>query len=103
NHRDRDRDGVLPPEAFRLANVPQGARLISHSGIWYPAIAVGELYLLPGVPVLFRKQFDALADRFRDVAFHLAQLFLSVGEVPIAAALDAVVARHPQVAIGSYP
>jgi len=103
HYRDRNGDGSLPPEAYRLAEIPEGARLISHAGIWYPAIAFEELYLLPGVPMLFRRQFDALADRFRDAPFHLRQLFLSVGEVPIAAALDAVVARNPEVSIGSYP
>ena len=103
HYRDRKPDGSLPPEAYRLAEVPEGARLISHAGIWYPAIALDELYLLPGVPMLFRAQFDALAARFRDAPFHLRELFLSIGEVPIAAALDAVVARNPDVSIGSYP
>lgn len=103
HHRERHPDGSLPPEAYRLAEVPQGARLIQHAGIWYPAIAFEELYLLPGVPMLFRHQFDALADRFRDAPFHLRELYLSVGEVTITAALDAVVARHPDVAMGSYP
>lgn len=103
HYRDRHPDGSLPPEAYRLAEIPQGARLIQHAGIWYPAIAFEELYLLPGVPMLFKHQFDAIADRFRDAPFHLRQLYLSLGEVPITAALDAVVARHPEVGIGSYP
>lgn len=103
HHESRGRTGEPPPEALRLAEVPQGARLISHAGSWYPAIAVGEIYLLPGVPMLFRLQFDALAERFRDAPFFLRALYLSEGEVAITAALDAVVARHPEVAIGSYP
>jgi molybdenum cofactor synthesis domain-containing protein len=103
HYRDRNPDGSLPPAAYRLAEIPEGARLISHAGIWYPAIAFDELYLLPGVPMLFRRQFEAIADRFRDAPFHLRQLFLGVGEVPIAAVLDAVVARNPGVSLGSYP
>jgi molybdopterin-biosynthesis enzyme MoeA-like protein len=64
---------------------------------------MGEIYLLPGVPSLFRMQFEALADRFRDQPFYLRALYLGTGEVAITAALDAVVARHPAVTIGSYP
>ena len=103
HHPGRRGDGQLPPEAFRLAEIPQGARLIANAEIWYPVIACDELYLLPGVPMLFRRQFDAMAERFRDAPFHLRALYLGVGEVPITAALDAVVKRHPQVSIGSYP
>ena len=103
HHQSRGEDGTLPAAAYRLADVPQGARLIQHAGLWYPAIAVGEIYLLPGVPLLFRRQFEALSDRFRDAPFFLRNLYLSAGEVSVTAALDAVVARHPQVLIGSYP
>jgi molybdenum cofactor synthesis domain-containing protein len=103
HHQERHGDGPLPEAALRLARVPRGARLISRADIWYPIIAVGETYLLPGVPMLFRLQFDALADRFRDSPFFLRALYLSAGEVEITARLDAVVARHPGVSIGSYP
>jgi molybdenum cofactor synthesis domain-containing protein len=103
NYRERSGLTELPEEAFRLAEVPEGARLIRSAELWYPAIAVKELYLLPGVPSLFRMQFEVLAEHFRDAPFFLRAVYLSSGEVAITAALDAVVARHPAVQIGSYP
>ena len=31
-----------------------------------------NIYILPGVPEIFRQKFEALKERFRDVPFHLA-------------------------------
>lgn len=94
---------ALPDAALRLADVPDGARLLRNPGIWYPVIAVDETYLLPGVPMLFRSQVESLSGRFSGPRFHLRSLFLSCSEVEITAALDATVARFPEVSFGSYP
>jgi molybdenum cofactor synthesis domain-containing protein len=93
----------LTPEALRLADCPQGGAFEPCPGLWLPVLTVENLALLPGVPDLFRAQLDTVAGRFRDCPFHLRVLFLSEPEVAIAATLDAVAARFPDVAIGSYP
>lgn len=93
----------LTPEALRLANVPEGARLLRSQKSWYPIIAVEDVFLLPGVPQLFRMHVDALVAELSGRPFVLRCVFLSVGETVIAGVLDRVALAHPLVSIGSYP
>lgn len=93
----------MPEEALRLARIPEGASLIRSSDTWYPLISVEGIYLLPGIPQLFRMHLGGLLERYRGEPFHLRCVYVSVGEAPIAAALDRIAAEHPQVALGSYP
>lgn len=90
-------------ESFRLADVPEGATLLESPGIWYPVIAVEGFHLLPGVPQLFRIQFDAIAERFRGPPFFLRCIYVSEPETAIAALLDRHSAEHADVQVGSYP
>lgn len=97
------RGPALPEAALRLAEIPEGGTLVQTPGTWFPVIEVEGIYLLPGIPELFRMHLDALAERFAGPPFVLRCLYLSTGETAIAAALDRVVAVHRRVAIGSYP
>lgn len=93
----------LTEEALRLANVPRGATLVRSSRSWYPVAEVQEIYLLPGVPELFRMHLAGIAERYRGAPFHLRCVYLREGEAAIAAILDRVAAENPDVALGSYP
>jgi len=90
-------------ESLRLADAPEGAELIPQPGSWYPVLTVDELYMLPGVPQLFRAQLEAVLARMQGTPVHLRVLYLSLGESTIAAVLDRVALDLPHVAIGSYP
>jgi molybdenum cofactor synthesis domain-containing protein len=91
---------------LRMADVPDGARLLygipPEPGRW-PVIAVRNVYVLPGVPAIFRRKFDSVRELFRAGPIHSRALYSREGEGVIAAALDAVVEEFPTVAIGSYP
>lgn len=93
----------LKEEALRLANVPEGAELIRTPRSWYPLISVDEIFLLPGVPSLFRMHVDGVVERYRGAPFHLRCVYLGAGETEIAAILDGIARDHPAVALGSYP
>ncbi len=93
----------MKPEALRLADAPEGARLLPQPGSWYPVLTVEDVFLLPGVPQLFRTQLEAVLARLQGTPVHLRQLFLGLGESEIAAVLDRVALDMPHVAIGSYP
>lgn len=93
----------LNEEALRLANVPAGAELVRSERSWYPVSAVEEIYLLPGVPQLFRMHLEGIAERYRSEPFYLRCLYLSVGETSIAAILDRIFREHPGIGLGSYP
>ena len=93
----------LTDAALRMAEIPEGAELITGNGLRFPNVAMRNVYVLPGVPELFRKKFDGLKELFRDVPFHLASVFVSVGESSLAEHLNGLLERHPELLLGSYP
>ncbi len=95
---------------LRMADIPDGARLVYPTpgdgqprGEVWPVVAVRNVFVLPGVPVIFRRKFDLLRDLLRAGPIFSRAVYSAVGEGTIATALDATVAEFPQVAIGSYP
>jgi molybdenum cofactor synthesis domain-containing protein len=100
-HREHHDGEEAPEAALRMADVPEGTRLLGDPG--YPTLAVENVVMLPGVPRFFRYQLDAIAPLFGAPLWRLATVFVSLGEEAFAPALDAVVAAHPAVEIGSYP
>jgi len=95
--------GNAPPEALRLAEVPEGTELIWREGVWYPVIRCDGVFLLPGVPQLFRMQLDSLLGSMEGEPMYLRCLYLSVGETEVAHVLDRIALSMPHVSIGSYP
>jgi molybdenum cofactor synthesis domain-containing protein len=94
--------GEEPPEAaLRMADVPEGTRLLGDAS--YPTLVAGNVVMLPGVPQFFRFQFDRIAHLLEAPPFRLACVYLSREEGELAPALDAVANAHPAVDIGSYP
>ena len=95
--------GQLNDARLRLAEVPEGAELVSDGALMFPAVSVRNIYILPGVPEIFRQKFDMLRERFRESPFHLTSVFVSIGEGVLADHLNALVVRHPELMLGSYP
>ncbi len=93
----------LAPPNLRLADVPEGAELVYGKDQVWPVVALRNVYILPGVPALFRRKFIDIRDRFRTVPVTVARAYLDADEGQIADDLDAVVAAFPAVRIGSYP
>lgn len=93
----------LPEEGLRLADAPEGSELWHQDGLWYPVLTCDRVYMLPGVPQLFRVQVETVLARIEKRPIHLRCLYLAASEPEIARALDAVAAGMPGVAIGSYP
>jgi molybdenum cofactor synthesis domain-containing protein len=91
---------------LRMADIPHGARL--HYGdppdpTRWPVVTVNNVFILPGVPQIFRRKFDSLRSLLRTRPIFTRALYSREGEGPIAAALDEVVAAFPDVTVGSYP
>ena len=87
---------------LRMAEVPEGAHLVGES-LRFPSIQVKNVYVLPGVPEIFREKFNALRDRFRDEPFHLKNVFVSIGEGTLADYLNGLLRDFPVLLLGSYP
>jgi molybdenum cofactor synthesis domain-containing protein len=93
----------VPAEALRMAEAPAGSTLLACEDERFPVLACERVFLLPGVPQLFRVHFEAVLGTVPGRPRSLRQLFLSVGEAEIASALDVVARARPHVLIGSYP
>jgi molybdenum cofactor synthesis domain-containing protein len=91
---------------LRMADLPAGARLEHGPGgpgaIW-PVVVVRNVWILPGVPSIFRRKFEAVRELFRAPPIHGRALYSRAGEGEIAGALDETVAAFPGVEVGSYP
>ena len=88
---------------LRLADVPTGAELVYGKDQIWPVVAYRNVFIMPGVPTLFRRKFIDIRDRFRAVPVTAARLYVDVEEGELAPHLDAVVRDFPAVRVGSYP
>jgi molybdenum cofactor synthesis domain-containing protein len=96
---------------LRLADVPEGAQLVygplsaatnDPAALW-PVVSYRNVFILPGVPALFRRKFVDIRDRFRAEPMAVARAYLNAEEGEIADDLHAIVAAFPAVKVGSYP
>jgi FAD synthetase len=88
---------------LKMAEVPEGAELVGVETLRFPTIVMGNVYVLPGVPEIFRQKFDAIRERFRGDPIHLRNVFVSIGEGTLAAHLNELLRRYPALQLGSYP
>ena len=95
-------DGVNEAR-LRMADAPEGSELIRAEGLRWPVLATENVFVLPGVPELFRSKFEAIRERFRGEPFYTSAIYTLEDEFDIAPRLDRVAASHPEVEIGSYP
>src|SRR5918999_883683 len=62
--------GALTEAHLKMAEIPEGAELLGDESVRFPTILMRNVYVLPGVPEIFRRKFDAIRERFRDAPFH---------------------------------
>lgn len=87
-----------------MARVPVGAELCDSPEVEWPTPVMRNVWILPGIPDLFRLKLLTLRGWLRGPAPIVSRaLFLRLEEPLLKPSLDAVVARHPEVEIGSYP
>lgn len=102
--RLRDHFGANADESkLRMADVPENAELIEMPDWRWPVLLCRNVYILPGVPELFRKKFMAIRERFRVAPFYAKAVYTLEDEFDIAEDLSAIADANPLVAIGSYP
>lgn len=96
------RGEALDEAHLRLTRVPEGASLL-----WtdkkFPLVQFRNLYILPGVPRLLQRKFDALLPLIQGEPIWQRQLVTDESELSLAEALGAVQSDFPSVVIGSYP
>jgi len=95
--------GRLNEARLKMAEVPEGAELMAGEELGFPAVVVRNIYVLPGVPEIFRQKFEALREHFRESPFHLCSVFVNMAEGTLADHLNELLRRHPELMLGSYP
>lgn len=88
---------------LRLADVPEGCELVYGKDQVWPVVAYKNVFILPGVPALFKRKFIDIRDRFRAEPVTVARVYINADEGEFANDLHAVLAAFPGVKIGSYP
>ena len=88
---------------LRMADIPDGARLVGGGGMWFPVIAVENVYIFPGVPQILQRKFERIKEMFREAPFYLREVYLLADEGQIAGILHQVLADSPELLLGSYP
>ncbi len=95
--------GKVTDAALRMAEIPEGAELVGGETVRFPTVMMRNVYVLPGVPEIFRAKFEALRERFRDQPIHLKNVFVSIGEGTLADYLNRLLGDFPLLQLGSYP
>lgn len=108
----------ITPAALSMADLPRGTELRAMPG-WPvlrldvpeaandPDAPTPRVYILPGIPDLLKAKINALEALDGELpsssAWQLSVLETDLDESRLAAPLDAIVARFPEVDVGSYP
>jgi len=88
---------------LKMAEVPEGAELITDVSLNFPTIKVENVYILPGIPEIFRSKFESLKARFNADPYCLKVVYTRVGEGTIAEYLNDTLRTFPELLLGSYP
>jgi len=88
---------------LKLAEVPEGAELVFAGDVNFPAVHVENLYILPGIPEIFREKFLDIKSRFAVDPYFLRVVYTRAAESAIAQYLNHTLEAFPLLQLGSYP
>jgi molybdopterin-biosynthesis enzyme MoeA-like protein len=84
--------------------MPAGATLEVTDEVRWPTLLIGNVWLLPGVPEIFRMKLPVvLAKLGAGPAYVSRAVYVNMDEGELKPLLDEIVARFPAVDVGSYP
>ena len=94
----------ITEDHLRMADIPEGARLLSTEEVPWPTIAIENVYVFPGVPEIFRMKFPAVRPELETGRrFFSRAVYTACDEGQVAALLRQIADDHPSLAVGSYP
>jgi len=89
--------------ALRMAEMPDGARLLYSGDGLLPLVVQHNVYLMPGIPRLFEAKLGALRSELEGRPPILRSIYLRSDESAIAPLLSQAAEECSEVKIGSYP
>ncbi len=94
----------LTPARLKMADTPEGARLIANPISTAPGFQVENVFVLAGIPSVMQAMFEDLKDRLEGgQTVHSRTLSANIPEGTIAAGLQRLQDKFPDLEIGSYP
>ena len=88
---------------LRMADVPEGSRLVTTAEMKWPTIVMKNVYVFPGVPQIFKHKFVIMRAELRHSGrFHSRAVYVGLDEPALAPLLDQLSENHPAVNLGSY-
>lgn len=89
---------------LRMALLPKGAELVTTEAASWPLVRVENIYILPGLPQIFHRKMQALAEVLgQDAPFLSRSVATRCDEGELGDLLERLHREHPDVMIGSYP
>jgi molybdenum cofactor synthesis domain-containing protein len=87
-----------------MALMPEGAELASNADAIWPTIIMKNVWMLPGVPEVFRIKLALVRERLSGGRPFVSEaVYTKMDEGHLKPLLDRIVAAHPAVEVGSYP
>ena len=94
----------LTEAQLKMARIPIGAEINENPLTAAPAFRIHNVYVLAGIPSIMRAMFDAIKHELQGGAPTLSKTVSgAVSEGKIAAKLENIQHKYPDVDIGSYP
>ncbi len=94
----------LVPGHLRMARVPRGCDLVASEGGKWPTVRIRNVWVLPGVPEIFRARLQIIKPLLAQGApFVSRSVYSNLDEGHLVPMLDEIVSRFPSVDVGSYP
>jgi molybdenum cofactor synthesis domain-containing protein len=102
--RMRQRLGMDLNEArLRMANVPEGSKLLCTDAPFAPIVQMHNVFVFPGIPKILQERFHNIKEQFRDAPYYLKNVYVRYGEGIIATMLNDLLVKYPELMLGSYP
>ena len=88
-----------------MADIPEGARLLKSEDVRWPTIVMDNVFVLPGLPKVFRLKLPALREYLKgdELPFLSEAVYTLCDEGELARPLAELADLHDAVSIGSYP
>ena len=89
-------EAIASAPQLRMADVPEGSRLVGKGDIGFPVVALENVFIFPGIPESVRRKFGRIREEFREARCILRRIFLRCDEGEIAAELYRALDRFPR-------
>jgi molybdenum cofactor synthesis domain-containing protein len=94
----------LNPARLKMTMVPEGASLIPNPVSGAPGFIIGNVHVMAGVPAIMQGMLESILPHLREGAkIQSRTVNCELPESKVAADLDALQKKFPDVDIGSYP